>query len=118
MSKMGPAASEKLFAEARRREKLLDLQFRSDLEWLLKQPQFRRWAVWLIYGLCAVNKAIWRTNNEMALLEGRRAIGIDVLATFLRFPELYSLLEGERVQAEAAQLERERMKRQETEDAE
>lgn len=114
--KMGPAANEKLAAEARRREKLIDLQFKEDLEWLLRQPQFRRWARWLIYGVAAVNKTIWEASAKIHLLEGRRTIGIDVLATFLRFPELYSQFEVERIQAEFDQLERERMKR--TEDGE
>jgi hypothetical protein len=107
-NKMGPAADERSAAQKARRDKLIDYQAKEDLRWLLQQPQFRRWAVGLIYAgeFCGVNKTIFQTSNLFAFLEGRRAVGVDVLRTFSRFPELYSQFEHDRVEAELEQLKR------------
>lgn len=110
MSKTGPLASEKNLAESKKRDKLVDLQASEDLKWLLNQPQFRRWAIGLVFHHCMVNKMIFRPNSEMAFLEGRRSVAVDVLKTFTNFPELYSRFEHERVEAELDSLERARIR--------
>lgn len=113
MSKVGPAASEKIAAELKKQEKLVDIQAAADLEWLLGQPQFRRWAIGLVYAgqFCGVNKTIWDGSSKIHYLEGRRSIGVDVLKTFLNFPELYSRLEQERIEAELGSLGRLKLKK-------
>lgn len=111
---LGPAASEDKYAQSKRRDRLLDYQAKEDLKWLLQQPQFRRWAIGHIYAsqFCGVNKSIFRANSEMAFLEGRRSVGIDVLATFTNFPELYSQFEQERVQAEVESIARAKVRQE------
>lgn len=104
--RQGPTVNEKKLAELAAREREVDAQAVSDLKWLLQQPQFRRWAIGHVYHLCGVNKSIWDPSAKIHLLEGRRTVGIDTLTTFMKFPELYSKFEQDRVEAEIDLLNR------------
>lgn len=113
---MSHQLTEKEYAARQRRERMIDLQAKEDLEWLLRQPQFRRWAVPLVYAgeFCGVNKMIWDSSSRIHMLEGRRSVGIDVLKTFMNFPELYSQFEHERVEAELDSLKRMKSREEES----
>jgi hypothetical protein len=104
--------TDKQYSALKKRERLLDSQAMEDLKWLLAQPQFRRWVIPLIYAseFCGVNKMIWDSSSRIHMLEGRRSVGIDVLKTFVKFPELYSILEHERVEAELDSLNRQKIR--------
>ena len=99
--KVGPAASAKNAAEAALRARFERDLIKEDIRYLLTLPQFRRWATILIYAseFCGVDKTIWDPSARIHFFEGRRSVGIDVLKAFMEFPELYSQLEHERVEA-------------------
>lgn len=109
---LGPTADPRTQKRLAEVEREIDAQAEADLEWLLKQPQFRRWATGLIYSgqYCGVNKSIWESSSKIYLLEGRRSVGIDVLSSFTKFPELYSQFEKDRVEAEISLINRKRMR--------
>lgn len=94
---MSELTNERIQRDLKRRERDADQRVGEAWAFLLSDPRGRRAMNHLLYDICGLNKRIWRTNNEMALLEGRRSVGHDVDELLRRIdPKAWLKMEMER----------------------
>lgn len=85
--------------DARRREKLRDVQLLSDLKAVMDTPQGRRTMYWVIFGLAAAESASFNSSGSLTYFnEGRRDVGLTLMNHLQNsLPELYLQMLGEAI---------------------
>lgn len=76
------AADESQVRQAEVKMKLLDEKNFNDLKFILDSDQGRRF-MWRVLSECGVFQTSFRTSSEIYYLEGRRSIGLKLLAEIM-----------------------------------